>query len=59
MKTRIALALLAVLGFAAAGCGATKKIVVNVDTNSLATKIATEYTARSQSSAQRPQRLRM
>ena len=40
MKAILALVLLAVLGFAAAGCGATKKIVVTVQTNSLAAKIA-------------------
>ena len=33
MRPILALALLAVLGFAATGCGATKKIVVHVDTN--------------------------
>lgn len=32
MKVTLALALLAVLGFATAGCGATKKIVVTVQT---------------------------
>ena len=40
MKATLALVLLVVLGFAAAGCGATKKIVVTVQTNSLAAKIA-------------------
>jgi hypothetical protein len=35
VKAIRALALLAVLGFAAAGCGATKKIVVNVRTTPL------------------------
>lgn len=38
MKRFIALALLAVLGFAA-GCGATKKIVVNTQTSALAGRI--------------------
>ncbi len=44
MRPILALALLAVLGFAGAGCGATKTIVVNVETNSLATKIANRHT---------------
>jgi hypothetical protein len=39
-----ALVSLTVLGLAATGCGATKKVVVNVQTDSLAAKIATEYT---------------
>lgn len=42
MKATLALALLAVLGVAVAGCGATKRIVVKVDTNSLAAKIGSE-----------------
>ena len=37
------MALLAVLGFAGAACGGTKKIVVNVNTNSQVTKIANDY----------------
>jgi len=43
VKAILALVLLAVLGFAAAGCGATKKVVVSVQTNSLAAKIAYQY----------------
>lgn len=43
VRAATTLALLMVLGLAAAGCGATKKIVVNVNTNSLATKIANAY----------------
>jgi hypothetical protein len=43
MRVIPALVLLTVLGLAAAGCGATKRIVVNVQTNSLATKIANQY----------------
>ena len=44
MKAILALASLVVLGSAATGCGATKKIVVKVDTNSPATNIALNYT---------------
>jgi hypothetical protein len=44
MKPLVALALVAVLGFAVVGCGATKKIVVDVNTNSLALKAGNEYT---------------
>jgi hypothetical protein len=40
VKVILSLALLALLGFAAAGCGASKKIVVKMRTNSLATEIA-------------------
>lgn len=35
MKSIVVLALIAILGFTAAGCGATKKIVVDVQTNTL------------------------
>ena len=44
MKAIVALAALVVLGAAATGCGATKKIVVKVDTNSLSTNVALNYT---------------
>jgi hypothetical protein len=40
VRAILALAVLALLGLVAAGCGATKKIVVTVKTNSLATEIA-------------------
>jgi hypothetical protein len=40
VKAILALALLALLGFLAAGCGATKKIVVKVETSSPSTTIA-------------------
>jgi hypothetical protein len=43
VKAILVLPLLAVLGFTVAGCGATKKIVVNVRTNSLSTEIANDY----------------
>jgi hypothetical protein len=40
VKAILALALLALLGFGVAACGATTKIDVKVNTNSLATEIA-------------------
>jgi hypothetical protein len=43
VKAVLALSLLALLGFAA-GCGATKKIVVRVHTGSLSTEIANNET---------------
>jgi hypothetical protein len=42
VKAILALAVFAALGFAA-GCGAAKKIVVNMDTDSLTTRIANGY----------------
>lgn len=44
MKTILGLVVLAALGFAGAGCGATKKIVVTVSTSSLPAKIAAAKT---------------
>ena len=44
MKRILALALIAVLGFTA-GCGATKKIVINTETSALAGRIEREITS--------------
>jgi ABC-type phosphate transport system substrate-binding protein len=43
VKPILALTLLPVLACVAAGCGATKKIVVKADTNSLKTMISRDY----------------
>jgi hypothetical protein len=43
MKAIPTFGLVALLVFGATGCGVTKRIVVTVDTNSLATRIASDY----------------